>query len=390
MSELKVRAGTGMSRAQDANKAGREAALAAVTALANETPALVIVFTTPRYDLAALLAGIRSITGSALLLGATGSGEIVHGQYMGFGAGVGVLALTAGPYQYGVASASHIRGDLDQAGQTIARSSRAEAGPSPHAAVLLLVDSLAGDLQQLFQGVYRITGPKASIIGGAAGDEQKFVRTFVFHNDKIIEEGAVALWVASEKPFQVVTRHGWEPIGVPLLVTRVEGTQIVELGGRPAADVYEEQLGLNPGQLTTDKFWGTSIIHPFGLLQSDGSFIIRVARSKTEQGTLRIQGCVPPAGSAVQVMSGTPDSLLDVAWDVASTALNANSQAGVLLTFSCAARATIFGERTPEEPRRLQAVAGDIPTFGFYCCGEFARTAGVLGTHNATLTAMAL
>jgi hypothetical protein len=50
----------------------------------------------------------------------------------------------------------------------------------------------------------------------------------------------------------------------------------------------------------------------------------------------------------------------------------------------------IFGERAPEEARQLQASAGAVPTFGFYCCAEFARTAGVLGTHNATLTAVAL
>jgi hypothetical protein len=61
-----------------------------------------------------------------------------------------------------------------------------------------------------------------------------------------------------------------------------------------------------------------------------------------------------------------------------------------LLAFSCAARAMIFRDRAPEEAARLQAAAGDIPTFGFYCCAEFARTAGVLGTHNATLTALAL
>jgi len=115
-----------------------------------------------------------------------------------------------------------------------------------------------------------------------------------------------------------------------------------------------------------------------------------MARAKTEQGTLKIQGCVPPAGSAVQVMTGTTDTLLNIVGDVARTALDAHREAKVLLTFSCAARANIFGQRTIEEPRRLQAIAGEIPTFGFYCCGEFARTAGVLGTHNATLTAMAL
>jgi hypothetical protein len=387
---MRLRAGTGLSRAQNASEAGREAAAAAVAALGDEEPAVVIVFTSPRYDLAELLAAVRAVTGKARLIGATGSGEIVHGEYMGFGAGVGVLAMSAGPYRFGLASASHIGGELDRAGQDIARAARAEAGPGPHAAVLLLADSLLGDLQQLFQGVYRITGPKVAIVGGAAGDEQKFVATFVFHDGEVLEAGAVALWIASERPITIVSRHGWNPIGVPMLVTRAEGTTLLELGGRPAATAYEEQLGLEPGQLSAEDFWGTSIRHPFGLLQADGSTIIRVARSKTPEGTLRIQGCVPPDGSAVQVMSGDADTLLSVVQPVAAAALAANPEAGVLLAFSCAARAAMFKDRAAEESQQLQTAAGDIPSFGIYCCGEFARTSGVLGTHNATLTTLAL
>ena len=379
-----------MSTAGDAAQAGREAANAAISALAGEPPALVVVFTSPRYDLPALIASVRSITGEALLVGSTSSGEIAQGQHLGIGGGVSVLAMTAGDYRFGAASAGHIGSDLDHAGQAIARSSRAEAGPSPCAAVLLLADALLGDLQQLVQGVYRITGPKVAIVGGAAGDDQKFVCPYVFHNDQIIKEGAVALWIASPRPLAVVTRHGWEPIGIPMLVTRAQGTEIIEIGGRPAALAYEEQLGLAPGELPADQFWGISISHPFGLLQSDGTTVIRVARSKNEQGVLKIQGCVPPTGSAVQVMSGTTDTLLDVVGEVAGDALKALPDAGVLLAFSCAARAMILGKRVGEESQRLQATAEGIPTFGIYCCGEFARTAGVLATHNATLTALAL
>ena len=387
---MKIRAGTGMSTAADAAEAGRQAALAAVQALAGKSPALVMVFTTPRYDLPVLLASIRSVTGNALLVGSTSSGELVEGQHLGIGAGVGVLALTSGPYKFGAASIGHIRGDLDQAGQIIARQSHAEAGPSPYAAIVLIADAILGDLQQLVQGVYRITGPKVAIVGGAAGDDQKFVRPLVFHNDQILEDGAVALWIAAQQPLQVVTRHGWQPIGIPMLVTRAQGTEIVEIGGRSAAVAYEEQLGLLPGELSVDKFWDTSISHPFGLLQSDGSAVIRVARSKTEAGTLNIQGCVPPSGSAVQVMSGTADTLLEVVDEVADLCTQMLPEAGVLLTFSCAARAKILGQRAAEEPQRLQEAAGKIPTFGMYCCGEFARTSGVLATHNATLTALAL
>ncbi|NTV45310.1 MAG: hypothetical protein HGB11_02010 [Chlorobiales bacterium] len=389
---MKIQTGIGFSKSlNDAFEAGREAATAAIAGLAGKTPALIIVFTTPRYDLPALIKGIRSITGSTLLVGATSSGQIMQGQHLGFGGGVSVLALTAGSYRFGVASAPNVKGNLDQVGQLIARESRKKAGTSPYAAVMLFVDALAGNLQQLVQGVYRITGPKVAITGGAASDELKFERTFVFHDDAVIEGGALALWIASEHPLHVVTEHGWEPIGIPMLVTKAEGTEIIELDGRPAAIAYEEQLGFTPGQLSIEDFWGTSIRHPFGLLQPDGKNIIRVARSKTESGSLRIQGCVPATGSAIQVMSSSTEALLDVANQVASEALlTSHTETGVLLIFSCAARAVIFGPRTIEESQRLQAVAGETPTFGFYCCGEFARTAGVLGTHNATLTALAL
>jgi hypothetical protein len=89
-------------------------------------------------------------------------------------------------------------------------------------------------------------------------------------------------------------------------------------------------------------------------------------------------------------MSSTVDSLLGISEGVVTDLLQSHRNAGVVLTFSCAARATIFGNRVQEEARRIQAAAGSVPTFGFYCCAEFARTSGVLGTHNATLTSIAL
>jgi len=122
----------------------------------------------------------------------------------------------------------------------------------------------------------------------------------------------------------------------------------------------------------------------------DGSTVIRVARTKTPTGSLLIQGCVPPAGGAVQVMEGSTESLLSVVEEVGSDALASNPEAGAVLAFSCAMRARIMKDRTSEEAGRLQAVAGEIPVLGIYCCGEFARTSGNLGTHNATLTVLAL
>lgn len=384
-----VRAGIGTCGMTDARAAGRAAAAAALAPLGGAPPGLVLVFATPRFDLPALLDGVRSITGEALLVGCTGSGELADGRYLGFGGGVAVLCMSAGPYRFGVASARDLEGDLDLAGQALARRALEAAGPSPHAAALLLTDSLLGDLQRFAQGVYRVAGARVALAGGAAGDEQRFVESSIFHGGEVLRRGALVLWVASPRPLRVVGRHGWGPVSGPLLVTRAEGTRILELGGRPAADAYQAQLGLE-GPLTSESFWATSIRHPFGLVQPDGAHVMRVARAMAPDGALTIQGCVPPEGSVVQVMSAAPEALLSVAGEVAREALAAAPEAGVLLAFSCAARASVLGARAPEEAHLLRAAAGGVPTFGFHCCGEFARTSGVLATHNLTLVGVAL
>jgi hypothetical protein len=89
-------------------------------------------------------------------------------------------------------------------------------------------------------------------------------------------------------------------------------------------------------------------------------------------------------------MCGSEATLLDIVPEVVAEALDGAPEPAVLLAFSCAARAQILGSRAGEEAAALEAAAGDVPVFGFSCCGEFARTAGVLATHNATLTAIAL
>jgi len=385
-----VVAGTGVSRSLHAAEAGREAAGAALRALTGQAPALVVVYASPSLDLPALLAAVRSVTGSALLVGATGAGATVRGEYLGFGGGVAVLALTAGPYRFSASSGAHIRGDLDGAGRTIVRGAREGAGPSPHAAVLVFCDALLGDLQQLMQGVYRIAGPRVPLVGAAAGDDQKFQHTSVFHDGRVVDEGAVAVWISSGVPLRAVSRHGWRPIGVPMLVTRAEGTEILELGGRSAAAVFGELLGLPPDGLPPAPFQQTARLHPFGLPQSDGSFVIRMARARTERGSLVIQGCVPQVGSAVQVMESSAEDLLSAADEVGRAAVAAHPDPGVLLCFSCAARVPLLGGRAAEESRRLQAAAGTVPAFGLHGFSEFIRTAGVLATHNATMTAMVL
>jgi hypothetical protein len=96
-----------------------------------------------------------------------------------------------------------------------------------------------------------------------------------------------------------------------------------------------------------------------------------------------------PVYSAIQIVACDPDDLLAVSQDVAERSVAARD-AKVLLVFSCIARLDVLQERGPEEATRLQRAAGNVPVFGVYTYGEFARTTSVAGYHNSTVTAVAL
>ncbi|QSB12738.1 FIST C-terminal domain-containing protein [Natronosporangium hydrolyticum] len=387
----RIRSGVGASEMADSRAAGQAAAAAAVGGLGAEPPALVMVYGSVRYELPELLAGVRDVTGDAPLVGATTSGAIHDGGLTRPGRGVAVLALSAGPYHFGVGSVVGLSRDSEAAGRALARSARRAAGdePSPHSAILVLADGLRGDQQALVAGLYKVAGAAVPVIGGAAADDGLVERTLVFDGDRVLEDAAVAVWINAPWQLTVSVGHGWRPLGLPLLVTQVDGRAVQEIGGRPAVAVVREQLddprwGLRPGWLHGP---GPQPAHAFGLLQPDGSLVVRSVYLDSA-GELRT--LVPvPLFTPVQVVGTTPADLLSVVSPVVIGAM-AEREPTVLLAFSCLSRLELLLGDPSAEAVAVQRAASGATTFGFYTYGEFARTTGVAGYHNATLATIAL
>ena len=351
-------------------------------------PALVIVYACVSYDLPQLIAGLRGVTGATPLVGASSSGQF-HDGGVTIGRGVSVLVLAGGEYRFGVASGRGLAADAFALGCDLARAAREAVGADrpEHAALLLFSDGgYHGDPQAMLSGIYRVTGAAVPVVGGSASDGGVLTGTFVFHDDEVLTDGAVAVWIGSTRPLKVACAHGWRANGLPMMVTQVEGQIVTEIGGRPAAEVFRENFSMDTpdrGTVHTE----VNATHAFGLVEPDGTEVVRGAFIDPE-GVLRTW--VPlPAYSAVRVVSCRPDDLLEATEQVVAQALG-EREAGVLLAFGCTARMEILGDRRDEEAKRLQAAAGAVPTFGFYTYGEFARTTNVAGYHNAAITAIAL
>jgi len=371
----------------DAAAAGTEATRTAVAGLGGATAGLVIVYASIQYDLGEILAAVRTITGDTPLVGATTSGQFSDGEYLPPGAAVSVLVLGADVYRFGTAAVSGISADTTAAGAELARQAMAAAGDrSPHGTLLILADGMAGDMQGLLNGIYRTAGARVPVVGGSAGDDRTFSGSSVMHNDAVLRDSAVAVWIGSDRPLRVVAGHGWQPQGLPMLVTRLSGAMVDEIDGRPALDVYRESIQgdqVSPSGTRTE--WYTA--YSLGLIEPDGSQLVRALYIENE----KVFTFTPlPEYCAVQIVSAAPDDLLDVSEQVVEDALSGVQHPAVILGFSCIARVEVLGDRAGEEAARLHKAAGPVTTFGFYTYGEFARVTGASGYHNATITAIAL
>lgn len=287
----------GLSSAAGAREAGRAAAGQALAGLAGQTPALVLVYSSVRYDSGELLAAVRELT-DAPLAGSTSAGHFTgcggSPAVMGPGEGVMVLALAGGDYRFGVGSATGMAADPEAAGAAATRAARAAArsdgAEAAHSAVVLITDGLGGDQQAVLSGVHRVAGASVPVVGGAAGDDGRMNRVDLFHDDAVLSGGVVAVWVESPRPPAVGSAHGWSAISLPVLVTRSDGSVIHELGGRSAAEVYAELSSPAP---EPGSRWQPS--YALGLIEPDGSHLMRVVYADSGGVIRTLTRCPPTA-----------------------------------------------------------------------------------------------
>lgn len=381
------RPGVGFSGGADAATAGREACRQALGGTKPSADDLVLVFATADHDPAALIQAIRTEAGAAQVTGCTGYRVFTatsRGEL-----GCAVAYLPAGDVRFGLASVEEVGDDLEGSARRATAGARDAAGPDlGHSVIMLLSDGLAGDQREFLRGAYQVGGALVPIVGGAAGDNLELEATLLFDGDRIIRNGLVAVWITSPRPIGVGVRHGWRPIGRPLLVTRAERNVIHELDGRPALEHYLAEQGV--AGLDVDHLAAELMDRPLGLATASGRYEVRHVMARGPEGSLVMFGYVPDQ-AVVRVMEGDHDGLLAAAAGAAQDAIARLADGPrAAVVFSCTARTAFLGSRLEEEAQVISDELGGVPSIGFFTYGEFARVSGSTGFHNATVAILTL
>jgi hypothetical protein len=372
-------AGVGRSAHADAVMAGREAALAALRACSEAQ--LLLLFASASYDARALACAVAEVACGLPVVGCTSAGEIAaDGPSRG---AVVVIALGGDGLSFSATAVSAAEDPRDAGAR--AAACVGDVADRAHQVLMLLSDGPAERQPELVRGAYSVAGAGVPLVGGVGGSPTREGDPALFYGGAVLTGAVIGLAIGSDAPIGVGVRHGWRPVGDPMLVTRATPDRVHELDGRPAAEVYRERLGgFQPYEVTLQ--------HPLGMQRRDGEAHVRfVGDDDAPDGSL---DAAIPAGSMVWLMAADGDSVRDAARAACEEALAAldDEEPRALIVFDCNARLQALGEDGAEDEVALIAAhAGDEAAVGgLYTWGEIARVRGSAGFHQQTLVVLAL
>jgi small ligand-binding sensory domain FIST len=230
------------------------------------------------------------------------------------------------------------------------------------------------------------THPQLSVIGGLASAARGPGENRLVLDDRVYDDGAVAVLLPSEASSTTVVSQGCRPIGEPFTVTRSERNLLLELGSRPAVERLTETLAaLEPDDRSRAQL-GLQVGIVIDEQRDDfaqGDFLIRnVLGADPERGAIAV-GDVVEMGSVVQFQVRDAESA-----DADLRARLSGHEAEAALLFTCNGRgAHLFGT-ADHDARLVHRGTGSRATTGMFCAGELGPVGGRNFLHGFTASAL--
>ncbi len=388
-----IKSAVGVSEIKESQVAGQAAAEEAIGGLDGSAD-LMMVFSSSAHDQEETISGVNSVAGDATVVGCSDAGEIVGDEKNAYGGAVAVMAFKFGDVKLVTAEAGGAKEDSHVAGKNLAERIIEKNGGKP-SLVMILIDGLAENGAAVVRGMQEVLGDDFPIMGGSAGDDFKFEKTYQYHEGKVITDSVVGIALTGDFSFGMGVKHGWEPIGLPMTVTKAEGAVLKEVDGKPAISIYEEHFGKRAEDLVKEPLARMAYTYPLGIaVEGMDELLIRDVVIANEKGEITAAAEIPE-GSRIRLMIGDRNKAIEAARTAAQNAMDAlKGEPKAAIMFNCIARNKLLGIECKTEIDAVREVIGkDVPIIGFYTYGEvgpFEAEGGKSVFHNETMNLLLL
>ena len=234
---------------------------------------------------------------------------------------------------------------------------------------LVLIDGLSGKEEKINERIGDLTN--VSFIGGSAGDDLKFEKTYVYANGKSYTNAAVLVLLKCNTKFEILKTQSFTSTKKKVIVTKAdESTRtVMEFNGKPALSEYASLLSIDK-----DKTSSAFIRNPLGLVFEDDFFVRSPQKANGEEVVFF---CSIMEGMELDILQ-SQDIVADTknAIKVKRESLGSIS---AIINFNCILRTLELKEKNQTEA--YGALFTDIPTVGLSTYGE-----SYIGHINQTAT----
>lgn len=372
----------------DSFGAGKHAAVAVLQKLHNIRPDFLFLFTSVGHEIEEVLRGIRSLLPDIPLCGCSGAGTITSEGCDEMTHSVSLMAIASRKISFHPFMCTDLSGKQEAGGREIAEkiAPLLKEGGAQHLLVLF-TDGLTVNIDALYRGLHTALDSHLDIVGGTAGNDYQGQKTFQFHNDQVISDGAAGVLLTGDFRYVIGVTHGSKPFGLFRTITRADKNIILEIDNKPALDLLKE-------------FIGEERVEDFGQVLNLFELGEQFAGKGYDENILNraIIGVEPEIGGirlAVEIAEGTEvritrrdmNLVLQRTQSMTTDLVQHlhSPDAAAYLYFNCSGRGSyLFGEPEPDVEVVSRVLGGSRPMVGFFTFGEFAPVAGRNYFHNYT------
>ncbi|WP_087023737.1 FIST signal transduction protein [Thaumasiovibrio subtropicus] len=288
---------------------------------------------------------------------------------------------------YGTAITQYHQEDAFHAAQTCVEEAIAKSGRVGELPGLVLLHATPGNEERVIEGIQSVIGPSVPVVGGSAADNQISGDWSVFTQSGFGREAISLAVFYPSCPISLSFHSGYASTGVSAVATKVEGREIIELDGEPAAPLYEAWITGNQLSPKGD-FFSSASLNPIGRIAGEingmAYFKLSHPYEISDRNGIRLFSTVEQ-GERVFLMAGTEERLVKRAGRVIDSALELG--AGQIrpvggLAIYCAGCMLQVREKMPEVKGFMYNAMHQMPFASAFTFGEQGQFTGGENAHG--------
>ncbi|MGE5626634.1 MAG: FIST N-terminal domain-containing protein [Solirubrobacterales bacterium] len=214
--------------------------------------------------------------------------------------------------------------------------------------------------------VMDVIGNRTNVVfvGGSAGDDLKYEKTFVYANGKAYTNSAllVLFYLSENGEFSIIKTQSFKILDKVLIANKVneETREVIEFNNKPAILAYADAVGAASAE-EAPKYFST---HPVGLVIDENDIFVRSPRQV--MGTSIKFYCNLIEGMEAQVLEAT--NIIEDTRKALQQKLDEFKSIDGILNFNCIERTLELEKKN--QTKLFQEIFSNVPTVGFSTYGE--------------------